>query len=173
MASPRTSDSVLRILAEVKDPELPALDVVELGIVRGVEIDGDDVRVDVTPTYSGCPAMQIIAGDIVTALGASGFGKVTVKTVYAPAWTSDWITESGRRKLRESGIAPPHPAGPGGGTMRPGQELFTLTRAPSLIECPFCSSTNTTERSPFGSTACKAIHFCNSCNQPFDYFKEF
>ncbi len=169
----RDSDAVLRMLAEVKDPELPTLDVVELGIVRNVEVDGDSVRVDITPTYSGCPAMQVIESDIETTLHAHGFRDVSVRTIYSPAWSSDWITEEAREKLRESGIAPPHLRGPGSEVQDSIQELVSLTRAPILIECPFCASSNTVERSVFGSTACKAIYVCNNCKQPFDYFKQF
>lgn len=160
------------MLAEVKDPELPTLDVVELGIVRRVEVDGNDVHVDITPTYSGCPAMQIIESDIVSALKSHGFQRVAVRTVYSPAWSSDWVTEEAREKLRISGIAPPHLRGPHSHSESI-QELVNLTRAPAIIECPFCASSNTVERSVFGSTACKAIYVCNACKQPFDYFKQF
>lgn len=166
----RDSDAVLRMLAEVKDPELPALDVVELGIVRAVEVDGDSVRVDITPTYSGCPAMQVIESDIASTLQSHGFQNVEVRTIYSPAWSSDWITSEAREKLRQSGIAPPHLRGPSSDSI---QELVSLTRAPAVIECPFCGSNNTVERSAFGSTACKAIYVCNNCKQPFDYFKQF
>ncbi len=169
----RDAAAILRILAEVKDPELPALDVVELGIVRHIEVSGENVRVDVTPTYSGCPAMQVIEDDIRSALGAHGFASVEIRTIYAPAWSSDWITEEAREKLRESGIAPPHLRGPSAASHDSIQELVSLTRAPLEIECPFCASRNTVERSVFGSTACKAIYVCNSCKQPFDYFKQF
>ena len=167
----RDPDAVLRLLAEVKDPELPTLDVVELGIVRAVEVDGDSVRVDITPTYSGCPAMQTIESDIMSTLREHGFQSVQINTIYSPAWSSDWITEEAREKLRQSGIAPPHLRGPAAGDSV--QELVNLTRAPVVIECPFCASTNTVERSVFGSTACKAIYVCNNCKQPFDYFKQF
>lgn len=170
MAS-RDADAVLRMLADVKDPELPTLDVVELGIVRNVEVDGDNVRIEITPTYSGCPAMQVIEADIVSALQSHGFESVEIRTVYSPAWSSDWITEEAREKLRESGIAPPHLGGPQ--APQSIQELVSLTRAPLEIECPFCASSNTVERSVFGSTACKAIYVCNNCKQPFDYFKQF
>ncbi len=167
----RDADAVLRMLAEVKDPELPTLDVVELGIVRSVEVAGDAVRVDITPTYSGCPAMQVIESDIAATLRNNGFTDVSIRTVYSPAWSSDWITEDARQKLRESGIAPPHLRGPGDPESI--QDLVSLTRAPVQVDCPFCSSANTVERSAFGSTACKAIYVCNNCKQPFDYFKQF
>ena len=165
------ADAVLRMLAEVKDPELPTLDVVELGIVRNVQVDGESVHVDITPTYSGCPAMQVIESDIDRTLRENGFVTVEIRTIYSPAWSSDWITDGAREKLRESGIAPPHLRGPQSDESI--QELVSLTRAPAVIECPFCASKNTVERSAFGSTACKAIYVCNSCKQPFDYFKQF
>ena len=167
----RDADAVLRMLAEVKDPELPAVDIVELGIVRKVEVDGDSVCVEITPTYSGCPAMEVIEADIASTLRARGFDTVEIRTVYSPAWSSDWISEEAREKLRQSGIAPPHLRGSSSGESV--AELVTLTRAPAIIECPFCGSSNTVERSVFGSTACKAIYVCNSCKQPFDYFKQF
>lgn len=154
---------VLEILREVKDPELPMLDVVELGIVRGVREQDGHVTVDITPTYSGCPAIRAIENEIVVTLHAHGLADVTVRTVYSPAWTTDWLSEPTKEKLRESGIAPP-------GQVEP-EPLVTLRRAHRVVECPFCSSANTEERSEFGSTACKAIHYCNNCNQPFDRFK--
>lgn len=167
----RNADAVLRMLAEVKDPELPTLDVVELGIVRAVHVENNAVRVDITPTYSGCPAMQVIESDIMSTLSAHGFQSVEINTIYSPAWSSDWITGDARAKLRESGIAPPHLRDPSSGESV--KELVSLTRAAVVIECPFCASSNTVERSAFGSTACKAIYVCNNCKQPFDYFKQF
>ncbi len=167
----RDAEAVLRMLADVKDPELPTLDIVELGIVRDVEVVGARVRVDITPTYSGCPAMQVIESDIASTLRARGFESIEIRTVYSPAWSSDWITDQAREKLRQSGIAPPHLRGPHTGDSI--HALVSLTRAPMVIECPFCASSNTVERSVFGSTACKAIYVCNNCKQPFDYFKQF
>jgi ring-1,2-phenylacetyl-CoA epoxidase subunit PaaD len=160
---------IREFLREVKDPELPMIDIVELGIVRDVVISGDAVRVDVTPTYSGCPAMRVIEQDIVTTLGAHGFDSVEVNTVYSPAWTTDWISEETKQKFRDYGIAPPRVTHDTGGIA----ELVSLRRARSTIDCPFCGSANTVEKSEFGSTACKSIHFCNSCHQPFDHFKAF
>jgi len=154
---------ILAILDEVKDPEVPALSVVELGIVRDVEIVGDDVTVVVTPTYSGCPAMKVIEDDIVAALNAAGITGARMKTVYSPAWTTDWMSDAAREKLRAYGIAPPgwaeHSA------------LVTLTRQRAAVTCPFCGSANTTLTSEFSSTACKAMHVCRSCSQPFEEFK--
>jgi ring-1,2-phenylacetyl-CoA epoxidase subunit PaaD len=163
---------VYELLTSVKDPELPTIDVVELGIVRDVVVNTDSVTVFVTPTYSGCPAMQVIEQDIEGVLRANGFRDVSIRTVYSPPWTSNWVTESGRKKLQEAGIAPPSPASFDGGSV---PDLVSLTRSTTgrAIECPFCGSVNTTLRSEFGSTACKAIHFCNACQQPFDSFKPF
>ena len=161
-------DEVLRSLTEVKDPELPFIDIVELGIVRDVVIGDRGVRVDITPTYSGCPAMQVIEREVREILLRQGFPEVEVRTIFSPPWTTEWMSEETREKFRDNGIAPPNPTSAGGI-----EELVTLRRARPAIECPFCRSSNTTERSEFGSTACKSIHFCNSCHQPFDYFKGF
>ncbi|HEX6574273.1 MAG TPA: 1,2-phenylacetyl-CoA epoxidase subunit PaaD [Gemmatimonadaceae bacterium] len=161
---------IVDILREVKDPEIPMIDVVELGIVRDVSVDGDTVRVDITPTYSGCPAMQVIERDIVSVLRAKGYDNVQVNTIFSPAWTTDWLSEETRQKFRDYGIAPPTGASRAEGGIA---ELVSLRRARPTIECPFCRSANTVEKSEFGSTACKSIHFCNSCHQPFDHFKAF
>lgn len=157
-------DRLFEILGTVPDPEVPVISVVELGIVRDAlqRADGT-VEVAITPTYSGCPAMFEIERDVVTALTAAGVGKVEVKTVLSPAWTTDWIPESAREKLRKYGIAPPGPANDSG--------LVTLVRAKPPVQCPWCGSRNTSRKSEFGSTACKAIHVCNDCKQPFDEFK--
>ena len=161
-------ESLFNLLSSIKDPELPVVNIVELGIVRDIVVDGDSVQVDVTPTYSGCPAMQVIEQDIVQALEGDGFATVKVRYVFSPPWTTDWLSESTKAKLREFGIAPPT----GVDTSGPG-DLVTLRRIRKTIDCPYCGSANTQERSEFGSTACKAIHYCNSCHQPFDYFKDF
>jgi ring-1,2-phenylacetyl-CoA epoxidase subunit PaaD len=163
-----TREELFEILTEIKDPELPVVDIVELGIVRDIVVDGDSVRVDVTPTYSGCPALQVIEQDIVEILRARGFSEVKVKNVFSPAWTTDWLSDDTKEKLRDYGIAPPSGSAITGLT-----ELVTIRRARPTVECPYCGSSNTEERSEFGSTACKAIHFCNNCHQPFDYFKPF
>lgn len=165
-----SKESILEILATVMDPELPMIDVVELGIVRDVEIGDSEIVVDITPTYSGCPAMQVIERDIVSTLDSHGFPGSKVRTIYSPPWTTDWISDSTKRKLEQYGIAPPHLVTDGDGGIA---ELVSLRRAKPTIACPFCGSANTSERSEFGSTACKAIHFCNGCHQPFDYFKSF
>ena len=156
-------DEVYGVLNSVMDPEVPVISVVELGIVRDVAIQQDAVTITITPTYSGCPAMREIEADIRTALIAHGVHDVSVKLVLSPAWTTDWIGPEAREKLRAYGIAPPGRAEP--------QGLITLTRARAAVPCPFCRSNDTRLQSEFGSTACKAIHVCNSCRQPFDEFK--
>ena len=155
---------VMEILGEVPDPEVPVLSVVELGIVRDVAVgDGGDVTVHVTPTYSGCPAMRAIEDDIVAALRAHGFERVVVRTTYTPAWTTDWMSAEAKAKLKSYGIAPP--------SRSAGHSLVQLVRASVIVACPYCDSHDTERRSEFGSTACKAIHFCRSCRQPFEEFK--
>lgn len=159
----RTPDALWRILETVLDPEVPALSVVELGIVRDVRLDEDGVTVDVTPTYSGCPAVLEIERAIVQALEAAGFERVRVKTVFTPAWTTDWMSDAAREKLRAYGIAPPGRAAD--------VALIPLLRRGAPVACPFCGSQGTDLRSDFGSTACKSLHFCNACHQPFEHFK--
>lgn len=158
-----TPDEVYGVLNTVMDPEVPVISVVELGIVRDVAIQNETVTITITPTYSGCPAMREIEADIRTALVERGVRDVNVKLVLSPAWTTDWIGPEAREKLRAYGIAPPGRAEP--------QGLITLTRARTPVPCPFCGSSDTRLQSEFGSTACKAIHVCNSCRQPFDEFK--
>ena len=161
-----TRDDVFRVLDNVMDPEVPVISVVELGIVRDASVAADGaVQVVITPTYSGCPAMREIEDDVRTALLDAGATAVDVDLVLAPAWTTDWIGAEAREKLRRYGIAPPGPAEQGG--------LITLTRAKPPVQCPFCGSSDTQLQSEFGSTACKAIHVCKSCRQPFDEFKAF
>ena len=162
MVAAPTRESILEILDEVKDPEVPVLSVVELGIIRDVEVRGDDVTVVVTPTYSGCPAMKIIEDDVLAALASHGITSARMRTIYTPAWTTDWMSDAAREKLRAYGIAPP-------GTATHGA-LVMLERRVS-VKCPFCGSMNTRLTSEFGSTACKALHVCSSCQQPFEEFK--
>jgi ring-1,2-phenylacetyl-CoA epoxidase subunit PaaD len=160
-----TREAVLAVLDTVLDPEVPVLSVRELGIVRDVEIDAAGaVTVVVTPTYSGCPAIQVIEHDIVRALHAAGIADARIRTTYSPPWTSDWIPEPARAKLKAYGIAPPAPAAPDTG-------LVELLRAPRTPRCPRCDSRDTEVRSEFGSTACKSICWCRSCGQPFEEFK--
>jgi ring-1,2-phenylacetyl-CoA epoxidase subunit PaaD len=156
-------EGILAVLRDVMDPEVPVISIVDLGIVRDVDVSGDVVTVTVTPTYSGCPAMQMIEDDIVAALQQHGVPNVVVKTSYTPAWTTDWIPAEAREKLRAYGIAPP------GATDH--DAPIAIGRRRVAVRCPYCSSTDTVLRSEFGSTACKAIHMCRSCNQPFEEFK--
>jgi ring-1,2-phenylacetyl-CoA epoxidase subunit PaaD len=155
------TDDLLEVLRGIPDPEVPALDIVALGIVRKVELRPDGVvTVDVTPTYSGCPAMQ----DIVTALQAGGYDRVEIRTIYSPVWTTDWLSDEAKAKLKAYGIAPPGPA-----VAEPA--LVPLGPAIRHAACPYCGSSNTERKSQFGSTACKAIHYCHHCHQPFEEFK--
>ena len=164
-ANTLTRDDIFAILDEVMDPEVPVLSVVELGIVRDVALDGSAVVVTITPTYSGCPAMRVIEDEITAALAMRGLSPVRLETVYAPAWTTDWMTAEAREKLRAYGIAPPGRA--------QNDALIVLTRAPAAarVVCPYCGSQDTEVRSEFGSTACKSICYCGACEQPFEAFK--
>lgn len=156
-----------RLVGEVMDPEVPVLSVVELGIVRDVAVDGERVVVTVTPTYSGCPAMRVIEHEIQAALAAGGFAGAEVRTVYSPAWTTDWIPAEAREKLRAYGIAPPGPRDAAGDDV-----LVPITpRRHTPVACPYCGSTNTELKSEFGSTACKSTLVCHACRQPFEQFK--
>jgi ring-1,2-phenylacetyl-CoA epoxidase subunit PaaD len=142
------------IVAEVADPEIPVLTIDELGILRDVAVTDGRIVVTVTPTYSGCPAMDTIREDIVARLRDHGAHDVQVRTVLSPAWTTDWMSDAARGKLREYGIAPPGP------------QLLQLG-----VCCPRCGSADTRERSRFGATACQAQHVCQTCLEPFDYFR--
>lgn len=147
----------------VPDPEIPVLTLDDLGILRGLEVTSDGtVEVRLTPTYTGCPATEVIAADVERTLLEAGAPRVVVRTVLAPAWTTDWITEAGRTKLREYGIAPPDGTGP----VAPGAVAVTLS-----ARCPRCGSLRTREISRFGSTPCKALWSCRDCGEPFDSFK--
>ncbi|MBA3889477.1 MAG: phenylacetate-CoA oxygenase subunit PaaJ [Gemmatimonadaceae bacterium] len=158
----------MQILETVKDPEVPVLSVVELGIVRDVTVAADGaVEVAITPTYSGCPAMHAIEADITTALHAAGHPTVRIRTVFNPAWTTEWIGEAAREKLRAYGIAAP-------GHLRRGEDdLIPLLRGRTAeaVACPYCGAKETDLKSEFGTTACKSIRFCNDCRQPFEQFK--
>ncbi|WP_439374154.1 1,2-phenylacetyl-CoA epoxidase subunit PaaD [Bradyrhizobium sp. DASA03120] len=146
--------------ASVVDPEIPVLSIADLGVLRDVVLDGDHVEVAITPTYSGCPAMNMIALEIEVALERAGFHHPKVRTVLSPAWTTDWISEEGREKLRAYGIAPPQ-----GSSSR--RALF----GEQAVACPQCGSDKTELLSEFGSTSCKALWRCKACREPFDYFK--
>lgn len=149
------------LAARVNDPEIPVLSIADLGILRGTEQQEDGtVQVTITPTYSGCPAMDVITQDLYEVFNAEGYPKVDVKLVLSPAWSTDWMSEEGKRKLTEYGIAPPT------GTGHRGRVTLGMS-----VKCPRCHSLNTKELSRFGSTACKALYSCNDCLEPFDYFK--
>ena len=165
MVSVLTSGADLRqrawdAAARVVDPEIPVLTIADLGVLREVTVSDAGVEVAITPTYSGCPAMNMIALEIELALERAGIRAPKIKTVLSPAWTTDWMSEEGRRKLKEYGIAPPLPA-----SSR--RALFGVQE----VACPQCGSDNTELLSEFGSTSCKALWRCRSCREPFDYFK--
>lgn len=150
-----------RVAASVVDPEVPVLTIEDLGILRDVEATEERVTVTITPTYSGCPAVETIHDDIVMALTAAGFREVDVRLTLAPAWTTDWMSETGKQKLRDYGIAPPT-----GRAAKGGPIPLRLS-----VACPRCGSPDTREVSRFGSTACKALYECRACREPFDHFR--
>ncbi len=157
-----TTDEIWAILEEVTDPEIPVLTVNDLGIVRDVIIHDDgQIEVVITPTYSGCPAMNTIEINIRATLQEQGYDNVKVTTVLSPAWTTDWMTKAGKQKLKEYGIAPPV------GSV----DKSALFGDEKIVPCPLCGSENTRMVSQFGSTACKSLYKCNDCLEPFDYFK--
>lgn len=158
-----TRDELWEVLRGVMDPEVPVLSVVELGIVRDIEVAGERATVTITPTYSGCPALHAIETDIAAALRDHGVAEVAVRTSFTPAWTTDWIPADAREKLRAYGIAPP-------GASNHDAPVALGRRRPA-VRCPYCGSSATQLRSEFGSTACKAIHVCATCDQPFEEFK--
>jgi ring-1,2-phenylacetyl-CoA epoxidase subunit PaaD len=158
--------TLLDILETVKDPEVPVLSVIDLGIIREISLvkdEGDCWEIVITPTYSGCPAMDMIATGIRMALYAAGVERFRIVTRLSPAWTTEWMTESGKEKLRAYGIAPPSPL--------PKPLHSALFEDPQPVSCPRCGSVRTSLLSQFGSTACKALYQCDDCKEPFDYFK--
>lgn len=167
VARPVPADPAARaawdVAATVTDPEVPVLTIEDLGVLRSVAVDDDGVHVELTPTYSGCPAMDAMRDDVVLALTHAGYDHVDVRMVLSPAWTTDWMSESGKQKLRTYGIqapsgnAPVRDAGP--------------VRLKMAVKCPRCDSLNTRELARFGSTSCKALYECLDCLEPFDYFK--
>jgi ring-1,2-phenylacetyl-CoA epoxidase subunit PaaD len=154
---------VWEALSHVPDPEIPVLTVLDLGIVRAVRVDGAQVEVTITPTYSGCPAMHAIEQDIRRVLAAAGYPDARIHTALSPAWTSAWMSTDGREKLTRYGIAPP------------GAHALTTVRLhraePAAVACPRCGAVSTERLAEFGSTACKALYRCRDCREPFDYFK--
>lgn len=152
-------NAIWKILETVKDPEVPVLSVIDLGVIRAVALEEQQVRVTITPTYTGCPAMDMISMHIKMALNAAGY-QTTIQTILSPAWTTDWITENGKQQLKAYGIAPPV-----------GKSFDQTYLEDLIVPCPQCNSTHTVLVSQFGSTACKALYKCEECKEPFDYFK--
>jgi ring-1,2-phenylacetyl-CoA epoxidase subunit PaaD len=160
------TEAIWDVLRTVPDPEIPVISICDLGIVRAVNANGETgTEIVITPTYSGCPAMQVIEDDIREKLAVAGFDNVSVKTVLHPAWTTDWLSEAGRARLQSYGIAPPAPRSGDTAVVR-----FVTRRHPAP-SCPQCGSQETERLSEFGSTACKALYRCLDCREPFDYFK--
>jgi ring-1,2-phenylacetyl-CoA epoxidase subunit PaaD len=153
------TNAIWKILETVKDPEVPVLSVVDLGVIRAVALEDQQVTVTITPTYTGCPAMDMISMHIKMALNAAGY-QTTIQTILSPAWTTDWITENGKQQLKAYGIAPPV-----------GKSFNQAYLEDIIVPCPQCNSTHTVLVSQFGSTACKALYKCEECKEPFDYFK--
>ncbi|GJF02648.1 MULTISPECIES: 1,2-phenylacetyl-CoA epoxidase subunit PaaD [Pseudonocardia] len=168
MVSAPARPAARAVVARVVDPEMPMLTLDDLGVVRSVETDGDAVTVTITPTYSGCPAVAEMSADLRAALTAAGYGPVQVRTVLAPAWSTDWISDDGRRKLAEAGLAPPGAAP----RPAPGPVPLTLAGPATVVRCPRCGSPATEELSRFGPTACTALRRCTECREPFEHMKE-
>lgn len=155
-----TNETIRDMMKEIYDPEIPVLSVVDLGIVRTININNDEIEIFITPTYSGCPAMDVISLNIRMALLQNGFKKIKITQQLSPAWTTDWMTEEGKQKLKAYGIAPPE-----------GKSFDKKYLEDLKVECPLCNSSNTKLLSQFGSTGCKALYQCKDCLEPFDYFK--
>ncbi|HET6766684.1 MAG TPA: 1,2-phenylacetyl-CoA epoxidase subunit PaaD [Chitinophagaceae bacterium] len=155
--------TIYSYLGEINDPEIPVLSIVDLGIVRDIKMTNEELEVIITPTYTGCPAMDMITATIKIQLATLGFKKVKVTQALSPAWTTEWMSEEGKSKLKEYGIAPPNPK-----QQVCDQKLFATAEA---VQCPHCESYHTHRISEFGSTACKALYQCDDCKEPFDYFK--
>ena len=156
-----TKEEIYSWLEEVSDPEVPVLSIIDLGVVRNVSFENNTWLITLTPTYSGCPAMQTMEEEILLKLKERGLSTVKILTTLSPAWTTDWLSENGRKKLKAYGIAPPEDE----------QDKSLLFSSPTIVSCPLCSSKNTRLISQFGSTACKAHYQCSECQEPFDYFK--
>ena len=163
VAERHSVESITEILSAINDPEVPAINIMELGIVRDIQLNDSEVSITITPTYSGCPAMKVIEDEIRRVCTENGLPTVSIKTIYSPAWTTDWIPESAKEKLKNYGIAPPHMTD---------QSPLIQIELPN-VQCPHCKSANTQLKSEFGSTACKSYYFCNTCRQAFEYFKSF
>ena len=158
------SEKIYQLLEQVSDPEVPVLSVLDLGVVRNVRVENEVAFITITPTYSGCPAMNTIEMDIRFKLLAEGYKEVRIDTVLSPAWTTDWLSEAGKQKLEDYGIAPP---------VQPLNSMNELFAKDAIVRCPLCKSEHTKLVSQFGSTACKAHYQCLDCREPFDYFKPY
>jgi len=157
-----STEQVWKALAQIPDPEIPVINVVEMGIVRDVRIEGNKAVITITPTFSGCPALHLIRTQLEQTVRSLGFQEVEVQTVLSPPWSTDWITPEAKERLRQYGIAPP----------KPRSELDTLIQLePSPTPCPRCGALDTSVKNTFGPTLCKAIYVCNSCKEPFEGFK--
>lgn len=163
-----TPEGARAAVASVVDPEMPMLTLDDLGVVRSVEEDGDRVTVTLTPTYSGCPAIEEMRADVRASLAEAGYTRVEVRTVFSPPWSTDWISSDGLRKLAEAGIAPPARIG----LRSSGPIPLTLTPPSQAVRCPQCGAPATDEISRFGPTACTALRRCPSCREPFEHMKE-
>lgn len=155
-----TEEAIWNLVKGICDPEIPVLSIVDLGVIRDINVSKEQIEIFITPTYSGCPAMDVIAMNIRICLLKSGFEKIKITQQLSPAWTTDWMTKEGKQKLKAYGIAPPI-----------GKAFNQKYLEDLKIECPLCHSSNTKLLSQFGSTACKALYQCNECKEPFDYFK--
>lgn len=161
-----SQDKIWSWLEEVTDPEIPVLNIVEMGILRSVEFQNGQVIVKITPTYSGCPAMNTIEMEIHKKLKEKGIESFKVLTDYKETWTTDWMTDEAKQKLKKYGIAPPEKTDESSEDF-----LIGLKNSQKVVPCPYCNSTDTKLQSEFGSTACKAQYYCNKCDQPFEHFK--
>ncbi len=157
------TEQVWEALARIPDPEIPVINVVEMGIVRDVQIEGPRAIISMTPTFSGCPALHLIREQLEATARSLGFAEVEVKTILSPPWSTDWITPEAKERLRQYGIAPPKPTA--------GQEGMLIQLEATPTRCPRCGSFNTSVKNTFGPTLCKAIHVCNDCKEPFESFK--
>ncbi len=163
-----STQHIWQILDQITDPEIPVISIVDLGIVRDVRSDDRGIEIFITPTYSGCPAMDVISMNIRMELMQKGFSNIKITQQLSPAWTTDWMTEKGKTQLKAYGIAPPQTLSDKSHSNRIGKMLFNDE---VIVECPQCGSKNTKLLSQFGSTACKALYQCMDCKEPFDYFK--
>lgn len=157
----RTADDIYKLLEEVKDPEIPVLSLVDLGVITNVEVEGINVSIEMTPTFVGCPAIDMMKSEIVEVLQRNGIEKVNILVTFRKPWTSDSISEKGKAALKKFGLAPPPSA----------QNLFTDIDILEHVPCPRCSGTDTVLKNPFGPTLCRSIHYCNTCKEAFEQFK--